>query len=319
MKGKKLYHPTTRLLTILELLQSRGEMSGHELAHILEVEERSVRRYILMLRDMGIPIEGERGRHGGYWLRPGFRLPPLMFNPDEITAVVLGLKLLHEFGYTSLAAIESTSAKIQRVLPEELRDRIEALRESLTMNQVQLGTRHISNEQISLFSLAIHEGKCLQITYVSGEGHETQRMITPYGLVLHAKTWYIPAYCYLRENMRIFRLDRIRSVVQTDQTSPRPADFDAMAFVLSTLAQTPGVYTFEVLLHAPFDVVRDYIPADMAILESAGDKTLMRCYSDDPHWLARYLARLELRFTIQETEELRIAVRALAGDLLASV
>ncbi len=88
-----MYHPTTRLLTILELLQSRGEMSGEELAEVLEVEKRSIRRYIMMLRDMGIPVDGERGRHGGYALRPGFRLPPMMFNADEITAVMIGAKM----------------------------------------------------------------------------------------------------------------------------------------------------------------------------------------------------------------------------------
>lgn len=75
-----MYNPTTRLLSVLELLQSREQVSAQELARVLEVEERSVRRYITMLRDIGIPIDSERGRYGGYSLRPGFRLPPLMFN-----------------------------------------------------------------------------------------------------------------------------------------------------------------------------------------------------------------------------------------------
>src|SRR6266508_4298261 len=96
-----LYNPATRLLSMLELLQSRGEVSGGELAQALEVDDRSVRRYILMLRDMGFPIEGERGRHGGYSLRPGFRLPPLMFNADEVMAVMLGLMLMEGLGSTS--------------------------------------------------------------------------------------------------------------------------------------------------------------------------------------------------------------------------
>src|SRR5688572_130704 len=114
-----MYNPTLRLLTILEILQSRGEVSGQELAQILEVEERSIRRYIMMLRDIGIPIEGERGRHGGYSLRPGFRLPPMMFNADEITAVMMGLMLMRELGSASSLAVESAAAKIERVLPFE--------------------------------------------------------------------------------------------------------------------------------------------------------------------------------------------------------
>ena len=190
-----MYNPTTRLLTILELLQSRGEMSGQEIAQVLEVEERSVRRYIMQLRDIGIPVDGERGRYGGYRLRPGFRLPPLMFNADEINSVMLGLLLLREFRYGSLTALESASAKIDRVLPEELRQRMEAVRQSLLLNHVQLGTHHLSNEHISLFSLAIYDRHCLAITYAAANGEVTQRIIAPYALVLHSRTWYIPAYC----------------------------------------------------------------------------------------------------------------------------
>ena len=86
-----MYHPTTRLLTILELLQTHAQMSGEELARRLEVEPRSVRRYVLMLQEMGMPVEGVRGPGGGYRLRPGFKLPPLLFTEEEATAVVLGL------------------------------------------------------------------------------------------------------------------------------------------------------------------------------------------------------------------------------------
>ena len=74
-----MYHPTTRVLTVLELLQTYGQMSGPELARRLEVGERTVRRYITMLQDLGIPVEAERGRYGPYRLRPGFKLPHLMF------------------------------------------------------------------------------------------------------------------------------------------------------------------------------------------------------------------------------------------------
>src|SRR5918992_488849 len=88
-----MYHPTTRLLAVLELLQSRGRIGGGELARRLEVDERTVRRYVTMLRDLGIPVEAERGRYGAYRLRPGFKLPPLMFSDAEALAVVLTLDL----------------------------------------------------------------------------------------------------------------------------------------------------------------------------------------------------------------------------------
>jgi predicted DNA-binding transcriptional regulator YafY len=314
-----MYNPTTRLLTILELLQSRGEMTGQEIAQVLEVEERSVRRYIMLLRDIGIPVEGERGRYGGYRLRPSYRMPPLMFNAEEINVVVLGLMLLREFGYGSQAAVESTQAKIERVLPEELRQRTDAIRQSLLLSHVQLGTYNISNEQITVFSLAIHERQCLQIQYVSGDGDVTERMIAPYGLVLHSRTWYVPAYCYLRGEPRLFRLDRIRSATPVNQRFEMPADFDATAFMLAQLAQMRGMYKFEVMIHAPIEIVREEIPPHIAALEAVGAETLMQCYSDDPHWFAIYLTRIDMPFTVRGPDELREAVRVLAERLLESI
>lgn len=314
-----MYNPTTRLLAILELLQSHGEMSGLELAQKLEVEERSIRRYIMMLRDMGIPIEGERGRHGGYSLRPGFRLPPLMFNADEITAVVLGLMLSRELGVTALPAIESASAKIERVLPEELRQSTDALRSSLVMDAVQFGTRTVPNQWITLITLAIHEQNCLQITYASGDGELTERHIAPYGLLLHARTWYLPAYCYLRQDERLFRLDRVRSISRITQTFTPPLGFDSRQFVLQSLARMPNTQTFEIRVHAPLTTVEAVIPTGIMVLEAQGSDTLLRCYTDDPHWLARYLARLEMPFTVLQNDTLRAALQTLADDILASI
>lgn len=294
-------------------------MSGAELAQALEVEERSVRRYVMMLRDIGIPIEGERGRHGGYSLRPGFRMPPMMFNSDEISAVMMGLMLIRELGLSSLQAVESAAAKIERVLPEELTQATNALRQSLILDPVQINTYSVSMERIIAFSRAAFEGKCLQITYTSSDGETTERMIAPYGVVLHARTWYVPAYCYLREDIRVFRLDRVRNVSETKQSFSRPDDFDAKDYVINSLAHLSSLYQFEVIFHAPISTVQEVIPPSLAILESLGEKTLMRTYSDDPHWLARCLMRVEIPFTVRENDELREAFRELAAEIIASI
>lgn len=314
-----MYNPATRLLSVLELLQSRGAMNADDLAQALEVETRSVRRYITMLRDIGIPIDGERGPHGGYALRPGFRLPPLMFNAEEITAVMLGLRLTQELGSTASPATESAIAKITRVLPDELRYRAEALRESLALNNIQVGLRPVANERITTISLAIHEAQCLEIGYGAGDGTITQRVIDPYGLVLHARTTYLAAYCHLRQDMRVFRLDRIRTAAPREEHFTPPSDFDATAFVLDSIARVPGTQTFMVRIHAPLAIVRECIPPSLGILEAAGAETMLRCYSDDPHWFARYLSGLELPFMVLETEALRQAVYSLINNLLESV
>src|SRR5262245_42651045 len=122
-----MYHPTTRVLAVLELLQARGRITGAELAQRLEVDVRTARRYVETLQDLGIPVEGERGRYGAYRLRPGFRLPPLMLTEDEALAVVLGLLAARRLGLgAATPSVESTLAKIGRVLPAAVRERVKA-------------------------------------------------------------------------------------------------------------------------------------------------------------------------------------------------
>src|SRR5579885_2936992 len=110
-----MYHPTSRVLTVLELLQSRPSITGPELAARLEMDVRTVRRYITHLQDVGIPIEANIGRIGGYRLRPGYKLPPLMFTEEEATAIVLGLlaSAWLEVGQSPVA-IEGALAKVSR-------------------------------------------------------------------------------------------------------------------------------------------------------------------------------------------------------------
>src|ERR1700739_4310617 len=130
-----MYFPTTRVLTILELLQSRQQLSGPELAERLEVNIRTVRRYITMLQDLGIPVESERGRHGAYQLRPGFKLPPLMFNEEEALSLTLGLLAARRLGLAvAPPAIEGALAKIERVLPPTLLERVRAVQETLSLS-----------------------------------------------------------------------------------------------------------------------------------------------------------------------------------------
>src|SRR5688572_19864892 len=128
-----MYQPTSRLLTVLELLQARPQMSGAELARRLEVDGRTVRRYVMTLQDMGIPIEAGHGRHGGYRLRPGYKLPPLMFTEQEALAVTLGLLAARQLGLSVAAApaTEGALAKIERVLPVAVAARMRALEESI--------------------------------------------------------------------------------------------------------------------------------------------------------------------------------------------
>src|SRR5436190_1508228 len=159
-----MYSPTTRLLTVLEVLQSKSAVSGPELAKKLEVKVRSVRRYITMLRDLGIPVESEPGRYGAYYLRPGFRLPPMMFTEPEMLAIILGLVAVRHLGLAGALGVESVTAKIERVLPEELRERVRAVQTVLSLD-IRMESLTASEELIAQFTAAAYQRNQLWIAY----------------------------------------------------------------------------------------------------------------------------------------------------------
>ena len=134
--------PPSRLLEVLELLQSRPVASGREIADHLGVDRRTVRRYIDNLQELGIPVEGQRGVGGGYRLRPGYRLPPLMLSDDEVVMVVLGLAAARRLGLDAGGDHpESALEKIHRVLPTTLRRRVEALEAAVAFTSSETAGR----------------------------------------------------------------------------------------------------------------------------------------------------------------------------------
>src|SRR5262245_46960426 len=123
--------PASRLLAFLELLQRHRVVEGRAAAAELGVSERTIRRYVIALHDLGIPVDGQPGAGGGYRLRPGTRLPPLTFSDEEATAVVFGLVIAEQRG---LDGTQGALTKIERVLPDRLTRRVERLREELSLS-----------------------------------------------------------------------------------------------------------------------------------------------------------------------------------------
>ncbi len=125
------YRPTSRMLAVLELLQSRRRITGAEIAEWLEVSPRTARRYVEILRELGVPVDGERGRHGAYSLRPGYKLSPMIFTENETLGLGLALFAASRLGLSGVApAVESALAKPERGMPEALGERIRALEET---------------------------------------------------------------------------------------------------------------------------------------------------------------------------------------------
>lgn len=312
-----LYHPTTRVLTVLELLQSHGQLTGAQLAARLEVDARTARRYVAMLQDMGVPVESVRGRHGGYRLRPGFKLPPLMFGEEEAVALTLGLLTAKRLDLVGAApAVEGALAKIERVLPEPLRERVQALDETLAVAGAFPAYPPSEGATLAALALAARQRRRVGLTYTSGGSAESDRLYDPYGLVFSRGRWFVAGYCHLRNDMRVFRLDRVSQVEPLDESFERPEGFDSLKAVEETLAQTPGRWEVEVLLRLSLDEARERVPRAMATLEPVAGGVMMRCRVQRFSWFAPFLVGLKCELVVHSPPELRDALRQLAKDVL---
>ncbi|HEY1298286.1 MAG TPA: YafY family protein [Chloroflexota bacterium] len=308
-------HPTTRVLTVLELLQSRPRLSGSELADRLDVDPRTVRRYVSALQDLGVPVESEAGRYGGYRLRPGYKLPPMMFNEEEALALILGLMASRRAGLLDAApAVEGALAKIDRVLPDRLRGRVQAVQGALAFTPLR-GYSAASNPSALLeISAAAQETRRVWLRYRAGDD-ETERTIDPYGVVVHRGRWYTVGWCHLRQDVRMFRLDRILVLEPRDETFSKPLDFNCVDYVLQSLATMQWGWPIEVELELTLEEAQRRIAPDMGTLEATRRGVLLRTQVDALDYMARFLAQIDCPFRVLHPPELREAVRQLGRQL----
>ncbi len=312
-----MYQPTTRLLTVLELLQARPSLSGAELARRLEVDGRTVRRYVMMLQDMGIPVEATHGRYGAYRLRPGFKLPPLLFTEEEALAVTLGLLAARRVGLTAAApATEGALAKIGRVLPEAVARRIRALEETISFSQRAPNVAPAAGDILLTLSVAVQYRRRVWLRYRDAAGIESEREFDPYGVVFHYGRWYLVGRDQRSDEIRSFRVDRVLVAEDRDAVFERPEPFDAVEHLALTLAAFPWGVEIEVLLETSLAEARARLPADAATIEAAPGGVLLRTHVDDFRMAAHHLAGLGWPFAVLRPDELRDEVQRLATQLL---
>ncbi len=307
--------PTTRVLSILELLQSRGRVSGTEIARHLNVDRRTVRRYITALEDLGIPITTERGRDGAYLLVAGFKLPPMMFTGDEALALAVGLRAARGLGLSQTTeAVVSARAKLERVLPGALKRHLRSIDETVML---ELAAPKAANDSVALGTLseAARAETRVNLSYRSADGNRTERDLDPYGLAYRSGRWYVVGMCHLRGGVRSFRLDRVEKVEPLETTFRRPADFNPLATLVSSIASLPRAHAIEVLLETDLATAQRELFPTAGLLEWRAGKVLFRAQADDLDWFARELARLPFAFKIESPAALRTKVTALAARL----
>ncbi len=310
--------PTTRVLALLELLQTHGRLSGAEIAQRLDVDRRTVRRYISALEDLGIPVTTEQGRHGGYLLVPGFKLPPLMFTDEEALALALGLLAVSgsDLAENRLATY-SAQAKLERVLPRPLQQRLQTLRE-----HTQVLPRASGNSTVreALLTLTTATAACqrVRMRYRSPDGEQMDRELDPYGLVFRERYWYVSGYCHLRQDLRSFRLDRLSEITLQPQGFMRPSNFDAAEHLRHSLAHAWRRHEVAVLLYTDMESATDYMGELSGLFQQLDEGLLLTTSTDSYDWFACWLAHLPFEFRVIGPDALSAAVRTLGQRLLTA-
>ncbi len=205
-----------RLFEIIQWLRSRRVTTARWLAEKLEVSDRTIYRDIRDLMTSGVPIEGEAGI--GYALRKGFDLPPLMFNQEELTALSLGARIVRSWADPQLAdAAERALSKIEVVLPDELKNKIEQT--NLYSPMMRLHPKVA--ETLGKLRLSIDQQYQVSFNYTREDGKASHRTVWPLGLFFWGTVWTLGGWCELRDHFRSFRLDRMSNMLPSDKHYPR--------------------------------------------------------------------------------------------------
>lgn len=310
-----VYRPTTRVLAVLELLQAHDHLTGAEIAERLEVDIRTVRRYISLLQELGVPVESEPGAAGGYSLRPDYQLPPMMFSQEELLALAVGLLLAKDSGLTGIGvSVESALAKIERVLPPELSERLMGLEDAILTGELYENEPEAAMDIVSELSQACQSGQRVRMQYES-QDDRTWRLYSPYSIIYYNRSWYTVGYCHLRQDIRTFRIDRILEIAPTTDRFAAPPDFDALDYMLTAFEAIPDRWNIDVHLEMPLDKARQQVPRALATLTPEEDGVRLRASIHDLTEMARILVGLGHPITIYQPEELREAFRQLADEM----
>jgi predicted DNA-binding transcriptional regulator YafY len=234
-------NPATRLITLIMLLQRRPNQKAADLAHELGVSVRSLFRYMEMLDEMGIPIYSERGPYGGFSLVRGYKMPPMVFTPEEAVALTLGVGLVEAmWGALYREAATAALAKLNTVLPDEQRAQIAWAQRSLVATGMNRANLIEISPHLEKLRQAIREQRQIHLVYRGAHpAPPGLRPVDPYALVHRWGWWYLVGFCHLRGALRSFRVDRMAAVDLTTIGFEIPGDFDVHAYLAKELQTQP--------------------------------------------------------------------------------
>jgi predicted DNA-binding transcriptional regulator YafY len=309
---------SNRTLRLLSLLQSHRYWPGGELAGRLGVSVRTLRRDVDRLRELGYPVEAQRGVDGGYQLAAGAALPPLVVDDEEAVALAVGLQAAAQGPVEGIAEPSiRVLAKVVQVMPVRLRRRVEALR-AMTVpawdGPIRAG---VDPHVLTAVALACRDSEYLRFGYTASGGERTERQVEPHRLVSLGRRWYLVAYDLDRHDWRTFRMDRVADPAGTGgpfRQRELPAA-DAAAYVRERLGNLAWPYRIEVLVEAPAATVRQRIGQWCTVEEVDAGRCRVRMATDSLDWPTMALAMVGADFQVVEPPELLDQVRDWAARL----
>ncbi|GAB2590778.1 YafY family protein [Streptomyces capparidis] len=303
------------MLRLLSLLQHHRFWPGGELADRLGVSPRTLRRDVDRLRELGYPVDASRGVAGGYQLRAGTALPPLVLDDDEAVAVAVGLRTA---AAGAVAGVEEASvqalAKVVKVMPPRLRRRVEALG-TYTVPALFEGPT-VDAAALTVIAQCCRDGERLAFGYTTHSGETASRLVEPHRLVALERRWYLVAWDVERHDWRNFRLDRITDPEPT-RARFRPRELpggDPVAFVRAGISGLWRRKEARVTVRAPAAEVEPAVGRWVTVEPLDARSCRMVLSADSWHWVAMALGVVGAPFEVESPPELREHLRSL-GEL----
>ncbi|MGW0980631.1 helix-turn-helix transcriptional regulator [Streptomyces xiamenensis] len=267
---------SSRTLRLLSLLQTHRHWPGTELAGRLGVSVRTLRRDIDRLRELGYPVQAQRGTEGGYQLAAGAALPPLVVDDEEAVALVVGLQAAAQGPVEGIAESSlRVLAKVVQVMPTRLRHRVDALHR-VTVPGPGWGDSAapptVDPDLLTGVAMACRDSERLRFAYTSAAGERTERHLEPHRLAMLGRRWYLVGYDLTRHDWRSFRLDRVAGAAERTGDRFRPRELpaaDAAAFVRAGIDTWPAPHRVEALVAAPAAGVRARVGQWATVEETA--------------------------------------------------
>lgn len=312
-----MVNTSARLLRLLALLSTRRSWTCAELAAHLQITERTVRRDIARLRELGYGIESEMGPWGGYRLGSGTSIPPLILDEEEALAVAIGLRTAALSGVSgSDQAALSALLKLRHVLPARVAGRLGELDAAFT-HTARPGDGQISPALLLDLATACRRSERVRLTYRDRTGSMSDRQVDPYRLVYTGRRWYLVAYDRSRQGWRTFRADRVIDAAITGEPAALPDPPDPAQLVMAGLAVNPYPMRVTIRVAVPADEARRLVPPTVGVHRPDGDSaTIIEIGGSDADGLAKYLLSLCRPLRILRPDEVRQAYLTRARRLL---